>query len=51
MEGFWQEFLKAFMLLFAIMDPLATVPVLILLTKDMPILEQRRNINRAVLVA
>lgn len=51
MESFWQEFLKAFMLLFAIMDPLATVPVLILLTKDMPILEQRRNINRAVLVA
>lgn len=39
------------MLLFAIMDPLATVPVLILLTKDMPVLEQRRNINRAVLVA
>lgn len=51
MEGFWQEFFKAFMLLFAIMDPLATVPVLILLTKEMPREEQHRNINRAVLVA
>lgn len=51
MEGFWQEFFKAFMLLFAIMDPLATVPVLILLTKEMSREEQHRNINRAVLVA
>lgn len=51
MEGFWQEFLKAFMLLFAIMDPLATVPVLIMLTKEMPLPEQRQNINRAVCVA
>lgn len=51
MEGFWQEFLKAFMLLFAIMDPLATVPVLIMLTKEMPPKEQRQNINKAVAVA
>lgn len=47
MEGL----LEAFITLFVIMDPVGNLPILINLTRGMPLKEIKKNINRSVTVA
>lgn len=47
MEGI----LESFIALFVIMDPVGNLPIIINLTKGMPIKEVKRNIDRSVFVA
>lgn len=47
MEGL----LEAFIALFVIMDPIGNLPLIINLTKGMPLKETKRNIERSVFVA
>ena len=43
--------LEAFIALFVIMDPIGNLPIIINLTKGMPLKEVKKNIDRAVFVA
>ena len=43
--------LEAFITLFVIMDPIGNLPLIINLTKGMPIKEVKKNIDRAIFVA
>ena len=47
MEGI----LEAFITLFVIMDPFGNLPIFMSLTKGMPIMEIKKNVDRAVFVA
>lgn len=47
MEGL----LEAFVTLFVIMDPIGQVPIFISLTKGMPLVEIRKNVDNSVMVA
>ena len=47
MEGL----LKAFITLFVVMDPIGSLPIFTSLTKGMPLVEVKKNVNRSVLVA
>lgn len=51
MNEFSSDFLKAFLLLVAVMDPFATVPVVLSLTNEMPPEVKKKSIDRAILVA
>ena len=46
-----QEIIEAFITLFVIMDPIGNIPLIIGLTKGMPIKEIKKNIDRAIFVA
>ena len=46
-----KEVIEAFIALFVIMDPIGNLPVIINLTKGMPLIEVRKNIDKAVFVA
>lgn len=47
MEGI----IEAFIALFVIMDPIGNIPIIINLTKGMPLKEVKKNIDRAIFVA
>ena len=47
MEGL----LESFITLFVIMDPVGNIPIFISLTKGMPLIEVRKNINKSIFVA
>jgi len=46
-----KDIIEAFIALFVIMDPIGNLPIIINLTKGMPLNEVRKNIDRAVFTA
>ncbi len=46
-----EKLLESFITLFVIMDPIGNIPIFISLTKGMPLIEIRKNINKSILVA
>ncbi|MBI4452096.1 MarC family protein [Candidatus Woesearchaeota archaeon] len=46
-----ERLLESFITLFVIMDPIGNLPIFIGLTKGMPLIEVRKNVNRSVFVA
>lgn len=46
-----EEIIKSFVALFVIMDPVGNLPLIMSLTKGMPLMEVKRNIDRSVFVA
>lgn len=46
-----EQVIEAFVALFVIMDPIGNLPIIISLTKGMPVREVRKNIDRAIFVA
>ena len=46
-----EQVIEAFIALFVIMDPIGNLPIIINLTKGMPLKEVKKNIDRAIFVA